>query len=504
MTFWAILLLLVLVAALVAYVGDQVAKRVGKRHWRFLGLRPRATATLVAVGTGVLIALGGFGTFFVLVKDARETILQADQVRQERNRLRSEVDRLLSRAAATLSETDRLKSERAEFERNNVRLAQQLELYAQQQKQTRQELEATLVESQKLSLEVDKLTTDKQKLEQSLIALTKERQGLQQDKAQLLLSRSQVAIQAQKAQQDLRNLEAASKNALTRYNSLQAQAKVLQARTKTLQVQTTDLQARIALLEADKTKLETDKRNLEGDVAVLVGGKEITAAKGAKDPAAVAASANLNALQKENGQLRDNLGSVQRELQQLRERSRLMVGSLDKALGSYLLAEGVLEPANAQSNVSELLRKADSRSRLLGLRGLEVVESADLSAATGGLLLARVMGVNDDGRVRVRVEYHAKERIFAAGEVLASTSLTLPAALPELRRKLEALSQMATARLSQAGWIPEKISPSIPLDALVGLMGQLSGKRGGVKIAVVATENLYPTEIPKLGLQLLP
>jgi uncharacterized protein (DUF3084 family) len=91
MTFWAILILLVLVAGLVAYVGDLVAKRVGKRHWRFLGLRPKTTATLVAVATGVLIGLGAFGAFFLLVRAARETILQAEAVRQGRDRLRTEV-----------------------------------------------------------------------------------------------------------------------------------------------------------------------------------------------------------------------------------------------------------------------------------------------------------------------------------------------------------------------------------------------------------------------------
>ncbi|MBI5811806.1 MAG: DUF3084 domain-containing protein, partial [Meiothermus silvanus] len=83
MTFWLILALLVVVSALVAYTGDLVAKRVGKRHWRFFGLRPRTTATLVATLTGVLIALGAFATFMLLVEDARETILQAEQVRYE-------------------------------------------------------------------------------------------------------------------------------------------------------------------------------------------------------------------------------------------------------------------------------------------------------------------------------------------------------------------------------------------------------------------------------------
>jgi hypothetical protein len=77
--------------------------------------------------------------------------------------------------------------------------------------------------------------------------------------------------------------------------------------------------------------------------------------------------------------------------------------------------------------------------------------------------------------------------------------------MSEMRRKFSALSQVAENRLSGAGWVPEKLAQGgIALEEFVGLASQLSGKRGGIRIAVVALGNLYPTEPPRLGLKLLP
>jgi uncharacterized protein (DUF3084 family) len=484
MTFWAILILLVLVAGLVAYVGDLVAKRVGKRHWRFLGLRPKATATLVAIGTGVLIALGAFGAFFLVVRDARETILQAEAVRQERDRLRTEVDRLESRAATTFAQNEQLKTERDEFEKNNILLARQLEQNVELQRQTRQDLEEALVEREKLRREVEKLQADSraqrqalEQLKQIRLSLLQEKDKLQKEKEQLLSGRTELSAQARKAEQQLREFEAASREAQARLTRLQARTKELEGRLR---------------------QLEADKRNLEGDVAVL--------GSGATQPSSSDNTGRiLENVQRENAELRNKLLEAQRELQQLRERNRLIVASLDKSLHMNLLAEERVVPGNEQVALGEITRRADNRARLIGLRGLEVVENPNLGNLKQGLFLARIQSISADGRARVVIEYRAREQAFAEGEVLAATTLVLPASMSEMRRKFGALSQEAENRLSEAGWVPEKLAQGgIALEEFVGLASQLSGKRGGIRIAVVALGNLYPTEPPRLGLKLLP
>ena len=483
MTFWAILILSVLVAGLVAYVGDLVAKRVGKRHWRFLGLRPRTTATLVAVGTGVLIGIGAFGAFFLLVQDARETILQAEAVRQERNRLRAEVERLESRAASIFSQYEQLRAERDEFEKNNILLARQLAQNAELQRQTRQDLEQALIEREKMRQEVEKLraasAAQREALEQLRrirLSLQQEKEKLLQDKARLLVSSERLAAQARKAEQRLQEFEAASRSAKANLVRLQERTRELENRLR---------------------QLEIEKRNLEGDVAIL-GSTPVPAPSPENNRL-------LEALQGENLELKSKLAETQRELQQLRERNRVMAASLDKSLRMNLLAEEPVTPGNEQTALSEITRRVEGRIRLIGLRGVQVMENPALTNLKPGLLLARIQGVGIDGRARVVIEYRAREQAFPQGVVLASTLLVLPVNTSEVRRKFGALSQEVESRLATVGWVPEKLAQGgIALEEFVSLASQLSGKRGVVRIAVVALDDLYPTEPPRLGLKLLP
>ena len=483
MTFWAILILSVLVAGLVAYVGDLVAKRVGKRHWRFLGLRPRTTATLVAVGTGVLIGIGAFGAFFLLVQDARETILQAEAVRQERNRLRAEVERLESRAASIFSQYEQLRAERDEFEKNNILLARQLAQNAELQRQTRQDLEQALIEREKMRQEVEKLraasAAQREALEQLRrirLSLQQEKEKLLQDKARLLVSSERLAAQARKAEQRLQEFEAASRSAKANLVRLQERTRELENRLR---------------------QLEIEKRNLEGDVAIL-GSTPVPAPSPENNRL-------LEALQGENLELKSKLAETQRELQQLRERNRVMAASLDKSLRMNLLAEEPVTPGNEQTALSEITRRVEGRIRLIGLRGVQVMENPALTNLKPGLLLARIQGVGIDGRARVVIEYRAREQAFPQGEVLASTLLVLPVNTSEVRRKFGALSQEVESRLATVGWVPEKLAQGgIALEEFVSLASHLSGKRGVVRIAVVALDDLYPTEPPRLGLKLLP
>ncbi len=50
-------LIILVIAGAVAYVGDRVGHQVGRRRLTLFGMRPRYTSTIVAVATGVVIAL---------------------------------------------------------------------------------------------------------------------------------------------------------------------------------------------------------------------------------------------------------------------------------------------------------------------------------------------------------------------------------------------------------------------------------------------------------------
>lgn len=50
-------LVILVIAGAVAYVGDRVGHQVGRKRLTLFGIRPRYTSTIIAVGTGMLIAL---------------------------------------------------------------------------------------------------------------------------------------------------------------------------------------------------------------------------------------------------------------------------------------------------------------------------------------------------------------------------------------------------------------------------------------------------------------
>lgn len=52
-----IVLLIVVVAGIIAYIGDRVGHQVGRKRLTIFNIRPRYTSTIIAVGTGMLIAL---------------------------------------------------------------------------------------------------------------------------------------------------------------------------------------------------------------------------------------------------------------------------------------------------------------------------------------------------------------------------------------------------------------------------------------------------------------
>jgi len=52
-----VVLVIIVMAGAIAYVGDRVGHQVGRKRLTLFGLRPKYTSTIVAVGTGMLIAL---------------------------------------------------------------------------------------------------------------------------------------------------------------------------------------------------------------------------------------------------------------------------------------------------------------------------------------------------------------------------------------------------------------------------------------------------------------
>ena len=81
-------------AGSIAYVGDRVGHQVGRKRLTLFGLRPKYTSTIVAVGTGVMIALVATGVVLLTTPLAREAVFSLEQTNGEVNRLQAQADQL--------------------------------------------------------------------------------------------------------------------------------------------------------------------------------------------------------------------------------------------------------------------------------------------------------------------------------------------------------------------------------------------------------------------------
>ena len=446
MTFWALLVLILLLSALVAYLGDRVAKWAGKRHYRLFGLRPRQTATLVAVMTGVGIALFSYLGFLLVFREARETILEAQAIREERDRLKGEREALLrvkeameAEAARALSELNALRAER-------------------------KELLKALEEAEALK---GRLRAEARGLQAQVAALGKEKARLEEEKTRLAALLSE------------------------REAPLAEKERALAERTEALKA----LEEALRRTAAEKKRLEGEKGRLEADLAFLQARLE-------------EARRERQGLEEELSALRGRLAEAQRSLAQAEERVRGLLRQAEALAGErgqlsqrlLRLSQGLYlgeVRLGAEEGRATLERVAERRALLQGFRGAELLEG---EVRGPGLAVLEGAGYRD-GRLLVRFRFYPEKKAFAAGEVLASATFRLSTQARH-QEVLERLGEEARRRLLEAGFPPEYATFPSPEELARGL-ALLEGKRGVVRVGVVAAKDLWTTEKSLLAFQLL-
>jgi hypothetical protein len=98
-----LVVLIMIVAGFVAYVGDRVGHQVGRRRLTLFGLRPKYTSTIVAVATGMLIALAVTLIALLVSNEVRTAFFRLDQ-------LNHEIDTLQAQALEQSSELDKTRN----------------------------------------------------------------------------------------------------------------------------------------------------------------------------------------------------------------------------------------------------------------------------------------------------------------------------------------------------------------------------------------------------------
>ena len=70
-----ILIIIALMGGLIAYMGDKLGTKVGKRRMSLFGLRPKHTSIIVTIVTGLLVAAATVGVFILYISKCANCIV---------------------------------------------------------------------------------------------------------------------------------------------------------------------------------------------------------------------------------------------------------------------------------------------------------------------------------------------------------------------------------------------------------------------------------------------
>lgn len=175
---WRLILPLIIVSGILAYLGDVLGMRIGKKRVSLFGLRPRDTSRFITAVTGILISVAVLITMTIFSENVRTALFSMKFIQGQLQSLTRELQE--SREESQLMGINLLDSEKRLKEQEEKLLGVQKELSTAQPllREVRQSLAATQkerdqLEDEKLALSasVEELRSEAEELRKGLIQI---------------------------------------------------------------------------------------------------------------------------------------------------------------------------------------------------------------------------------------------------------------------------------------------------------------------------------------------
>lgn len=261
---------IIILSGIIAALGDRLGTKVGKARMRLFNLRPRQTAVVVTVITGILIAGSTLGILFASSKSLREGIFRLDEILKQLRVAQAELNSIGGEKKAIEQQLQETKQKQLAVQKrmkaidlNYLQAQKRLKQVLGQAKQLNADIQTLIREREQLNLQKQQLSQDNNRL----LAQVQERdeelkkreqrialqdRSLQQRQAQLNAIEKRVRpLEAQRRQLQL-DINARDSQIQTLDQAIAAKDKNLQDREnqlKALENQLTFLQREVAVLE---------------------------------------------------------------------------------------------------------------------------------------------------------------------------------------------------------------------------------------------------------------
>jgi|GEM_PF-1136763 len=242
---YVLILVIIVIGGVVAWVADWLGRRIGKKRLSFMGLRPRHTATLITVGSGILIPLLTIAIIYASSSDVRAWINEGRKAIQEALDYKN-------KAAEQKNQNSKLEEQGHTLERTNRLLTGQTKRLQDQLKDEKAKLKNANAMVAAARHAVDATQAKIRAIQGQLTATNRK-----------ILSKAQelktTQDQLKKGKDSLARLQASYKNAASELNDIKTRALELDHQNQ-------GLEQEVGKLQTQLTSLQTQKEQYEGQI----------------------------------------------------------------------------------------------------------------------------------------------------------------------------------------------------------------------------------------------
>lgn len=180
-----LIVVLVLTGGVIAFIGDRLGSKVGKKKLSLFGLRPRHTSILVTIITGILITTVTFGILAIASKDVRTALFGMNKLKAELNEKQSMLEEASGALVNVKNDLNTTKEEYAKSKKDLEETQEDLEIVQQAAELLRQEQVALQNRNQELWSDNQTLIEHNQSLAENNQFLLANNESLKADNLEL-------------------------------------------------------------------------------------------------------------------------------------------------------------------------------------------------------------------------------------------------------------------------------------------------------------------------------
>jgi uncharacterized protein (DUF3084 family) len=467
---------ILVLGGLIAVIGDRLGSKVGKARLRLFDLRPRQTAIVMTIVTGILISGSTLAILFGFSQSLREGVFELDEILKRRRRAEQELAKV-----------------------------------ADEKKQVEQALIEAKTEQEKVQGELGQINAKFQKAQQQLNTISRQANTLRQETQKLTQEKKQLLSQKNELDRQIKSLRITTQKL---QNQVEERDQTIEDREGQIAIQDQtlkDREQRLATLQTQQKALQNeinqrDQRILDLDQSIALKNRELENRE-----------ANLADLTEELAYLKREVSLLESYYQNYQE----LRGKQIALLRGQILAFGamrVVDPNAALEGIEQLLREANRNAilatqpetsqvtdRVVQITKLEVDQLVN-QLKDGRDYVVRILSaenyVQGEKEVRVFADIALNKEIFPENNVIAALSFDGEKLTPEdIQKNLDLLLSAAQFRARRTGVLGEIQVENGQLTTMVDFINQLNESKKDLKeIRAIASETTYTAGPLKLRL----